>query len=101
MYAPDKKQLDRMHDAGMAISGPHYHGISPKSDYPPNIKETDAYGMKMFWRLYVSSGSWNSILERMKTPEGRADLTRRVERGIDIVLNDPVINRVVVHLEYV
>lgn len=52
--------------------------------------------MKMFWRLYVGSGSWGNILEKMQTEEGRKSLSKKVKRCINVVLNDPIKNRVVV-----
>lgn len=95
MYANKKSELNRMKSAGMTLSGPHYHGCSD-NDPPPNIVETDEYGMKMFWRLYVGSGSWGSILDKMKSAKGRDSLTARVKRCINVVLGDPIKNRVVV-----
>ena len=99
MYSDNSGQLDRMHNAGMTLSGPHYHGCTGPQysgyDWPKNIAKADKYNMKMFWRLYVGSGGWSGIVEKMRTQTGRDLLRGKIERCIDAVLDNEQNNRVV------
>lgn len=94
MYTDNSSQLDRMHDAGFTLSGPHYSGCG--TDAPPNIAKTHSYGMGVFWRLHTVSGHWSGVLARMKTQEGRDYIAQRVKRCVDAVLNNDINNAAVV-----
>lgn len=89
-YNDGTKELQRMADAGMTLSGPHYGNAFPH----PNCALALSKGMKSYYRLFVGSG-WRNILKTFyKTtpaggfPTGRAYQEARVRKYIENVLQD-------------
>lgn len=88
-----RSMIDRLVEAGMTLTGPHYSGSSG----PKDLEEAYRAGLKAYWRLRLpGKNNWGTVSKLMKTKEGRAWLTDQIKGHLKTVQRDRTKNRAVV-----